>query len=120
MSNKLSNILVLNPYSQGFFVFTKLVSGDLERLLPTNCAQEIFDTVCQLPKPRLTIHIGRPCERFLGQLIYHETDLCTIPLAWMSHIPFPQVDARAQFATHLAKAYLTDPIRLFGAKEPPQ
>lgn len=120
MYNKRPNILVLNPYSQGFFVFTKLAAGDLEHQRSTNCTQEICQTVCQLPKPRLAIYIGWPCERLLGQLICHETDFCTIPLAWMSHIPFRKVNERAQFATHLAKAYLTDPISLFGAKEPPQ
>lgn len=120
MYNERPNILVLNPYSQGFFVFTKLAAGDLEWQRSTNCTQEICHTVCQLPKPRLAIYIGWPCKRLLGQLICHETDFCTIPLAWISHIPFRKVNERAHFATHLAKAYLTDPISLFGAKEPPQ
>ena len=120
MGNKSPNLLVLNPYSQGFYVFTKIAAGDLERLVVTNSAREIFHTVGQLPRPRLAVHIGRAYDSWLGQLIFHETDFCTIPMAWMSHIPLRQVNARAQFAVQLTEAYLSDPIRLFGAKEPSQ
>lgn len=118
MKNKIPNLIILNPYSQGFFVFTKLAEGNCQRLVATNHAREIFHIVGQLPRPRLTVHIGRAYDSFLGQLIFQETDFCTIPMAWMSHIPFQQVNARAQFAVQLTEAYLNDPIRLFGAKEP--
>lgn len=114
---KSPNLLVLSPYSQGFFIFTKMAAGNLERRGATGSPREIFHTVGQLPKPRLTIHVGRAYDSFLGQLIFHETDFCTIPMAWMSHIPLRQVEARAQFAVQLTGAYLNDPIRFFGAKE---
>jgi hypothetical protein len=118
MKNKVPNLLVLNPYSQGFFVFTKLASGDLERRVDVNSARQIFHAVSQLPKPRVAVHLGRAYDRFLVQILSHETDLCTIPMTWMSHIPFSQYEARARLAAQLAEAYLVDPIRLFGAKEP--
>lgn len=117
MKNKVPNLIILNPYSQGFFVFTKLAEGNLERRAATNYAREVFHAVGQLPRPRLTVHIGQAYDSFLGQLIFHETDLCTIPMAWMSHIPLYQVGARAQFAVQLTEAYLSDPIRLFGANK---
>ncbi len=118
MKNKVPNLLVLNPYSQGFFVFTKLASGDLERLIDVRSAQQIFHAVSQLPKPRVAVHLGRFYDSFLGQILSHETDLCTIPMTWMSHIPLCQCEERARLAAQLAEAYLVDPIRLFGAKEP--
>lgn len=118
MKNKVPNLIILNPYSQGFFVFTKLAEGNLQRLAATNYTREILHTIGQLPEPRLAVHIGRAYGSFLGQIIVQETDLCTIPMAWMSHIPLHRVNARAQFAVQLTEAYLRDPIRLFGVYEP--
>jgi hypothetical protein len=118
MKNKVPNLLVLNPYSQGFFVFTKLASGDFEHRIDVNSARQILHAVSQLPQPRVAVHLGRFYDTCLGQIISHKTDLCTIPMIWMSHIPLCQFEARARLATQLAEAYLVDPIRLFGAKEP--
>ena len=42
MKNKVPNLIVLNPYSQGFLVFAKLTEGNLERMAATNYAREIF------------------------------------------------------------------------------
>lgn len=114
-----TNLLVLNPYSQGFFVFTKTAAGNLEHRLTTSSPREILHLLGQLPTPRLAVHIGRAYDNFLSQLSLRKTDFCTIPMAWLSHIPLCQVEARAQFAVQLTEAYLNDPIRLFGAKEIP-
>lgn len=112
-----TNLLVLNPYSQGFFVFTKTAAGNLEHRDKTPSPREIFHLVDQLPRPRLVVHIGRVYDSFLSQLIFRETDLCTIPTPWLSHIPLWQVEARMRFAVQLTEAHLNDPIRLFGAKK---
>lgn len=117
---KASNLLVLNPYSQGFFVFTKTAAGNLEPQTETRSPREILHLAGKLPRPRLAVYIGRAYDSFLSQLLFQETDLCTIPMAWISHIPLHEVNARAQFAVQLTEAYLSDPIRLFGAKEPSQ
>lgn len=116
--SSLPNLLVLNPYSQGFFVFAKIASGDLEHLIEVRSPWQIPQAILQLPKPRIVVHLGRAYGSFLEQIISHEADLCVVPMIWMSHIPFQQYEARAQLAVKLVEAYLVNPIRLFGAKEP--
>lgn len=116
-TTKAANLLVLNPYSQGFFVFTKTAAGNLEQQSDTRSPREILHLAGKIPRPRLAVSIGRAYDRLLSQLLFQETDLCLIPMAWLSHIPLWQVEERVQFAVQLTQAHLNDPIRIFGAKE---
>ena len=117
-SSELPNFLILNPYSQGFDVFMKKRSGQLQRLPLVHSQEQIYQTADQLPTPRLVVHIGTADSDLLGALILrHETELCSIPMPWISHLPLEQVEDRARLATQLAEAYLLDPIRLFGIKD---
>ena len=53
-----------------------------------------------------------------AELLLEQTDLCLIPDPWLKHIPRHQPKRRAEFALQLLEAYLEDPIRLLGAKDP--
>lgn len=115
-TTKAANLLVLNPYSQGFFVFTKTAAGNLEQQRETRSPRQILHLAGKIPRPRLAVSIGRAYDSLLS-LLLQQTDLCMIPMAWLSHIPLWQVEERVQFAVQLTQAHLNDPIRIFGAKE---
>ena len=117
-TSELPNFLILNPYSLGFYVFMKERSGQLQRLPLVHSKEQIYRTIDQLPTPRLVVCIDGADSDLLGKLILrHETELCSIPLAWISHLPLEQVEERARLATQIAEAYFLDPIRLFGIKD---
>lgn len=111
------NLLVLIPYSRGYQIFIPTETDKLRYVLSSNCPRDIFAAVAQLETPRLVAHVGRTYDRYLANLVLHETDLCIIPEPWMRHLSIPQIHDRARFAVQVVEAHLTEPIRLYGDKD---
>jgi hypothetical protein len=115
---KLPPLAVLIPYSKGIFVYVQTASQELHYVLSTHNRREILEQLDPLPPPRLVAFLGNAPWTALAELLLEQTDLCLIPDPWLKHIPRHQPKRRAEFALQLLEAYLEDPIRLLGAKDP--
>ncbi len=110
------HLLLLVPYSQGFMIYRRAGSEELQHLLNSPSPYAVLTALHKLPLPRLVVLLDRFPGRLLGELLLRETDLCLIPQAWVKHIPCHQPNQRARFTLQLLEAFLKEPIRLLGNK----
>ena len=110
------HLLLLVPYSQGFMIYRRAGSEELQHLLNSPSPYAVLTALHQLPQPRIVALLDRFPPRLLGELLLRETDLCLIPQAWVKHIPCYQPDPRARFTLQLLEAFLQEPMRLLANK----
>lgn len=114
---EIPNLLVVNPYSQGFHTHIKITSEDLGPPRIVRSPGDVSEPACSIPKPCLVVYIGRGYEHSFGRIVFLDIDLCTIPISWIAHIPLVRVCERARFAARIVEAHLLDPIKIVGAKD---
>ncbi len=115
---KVDNLAVCLPYSQGSQVYVRRAGEEKLLLCPEDFRDyAISDIPLLMDPPRLVVLVGQPWATFLGQILIQDTDLCVIPGRWLEHIPYWERLQRAEFAVQLVEAYLSTPIRLYGAKD---